>query len=319
MEVVVKEVRELSPGVREIVLAAPGGVSLPGYEPGAHIAVELALADGTKEARDYSLIGGTAEADDPAELYRIAVERKPDGKGGSNAIFAGCVPGTTLEITAPRNEFGLNTHQANRVFVAGGIGVTPIYAMLRRLARKQMPFAIHVVGPAIAYRAEIEKLSGGNAVFHADEEKFDPDPVIAALGYPAEVYVCGSWELNQKVVRVAQDHGLSNMQIMQQCFSPPPPKPNEAEGFEVELRRTGLTVYVPPDTSILESVLMSGYNARFYCGRGECGYCPLPVIESDGVIEHRDHFLSEEEKANDERMCICVSRLKKGTRIVLDA
>jgi ferredoxin len=74
---------------------------------------------------------------------------------------------------------------------------------------------------------------------------------------------------------------------------------------------------VPPDASILETLISHGYHAQFYCGRGECGFCPLPVLETDGTIEHRDHYLQPEEKG--EQMCICVSRLKNGTKLVLDA
>jgi vanillate O-demethylase ferredoxin subunit len=108
------------------------------------------------------------------------------------------------------------------------------------------------------------------------------------------------------------------MQILQLCFDPPlPPPPIDNIGFEVELRNSGITVEVPPDASILETLLSAGYQAQFYCGRGECGFCPLPVLETDGTIEHRDHYLQPDEKG--EQLCICVSRLKSGTKLVLDA
>jgi ferredoxin-NADP reductase len=316
-EVVVKGVRDLTPSIREFVLASSGGAKLPAYEPGAHIQVEV-----SGERRDYSLIGGTVEADDPPDTYRIAVERKHDGKGVSRFMVEQLAPDHRLVIAGLRNEFTLNTHPANRAFIAGGIGITPIYSMVRALAKKQMPFALHYLGTSpeeMPYREDIERLTGGRAKFHyAGGDKLALDPIMAALHYPAEIYVCASYKLNQAVVAAALDHGLSNMQIMQQCFDPPPPVVREETGFEVELKRTGLVVSVPPDASILETLLSAGYPAKFYCGRGECGFCPLPVIESDGPIDHRDHFLGDEEKANDERVCICVSRIK-GARLVLDA
>jgi ferredoxin len=93
--------------------------------------------------------------------------------------------------------------------------------------------------------------------------------------------------------------------------------PSDNIGFEVELRNSGITAHVPPDASILETLLSVGYHAQFYCGRGECGFCPLPVLETDGAIEHRDHYLQPDER--NEQLCICVSRLKNGTKLVLDA
>src|SRR5579885_1037933 len=229
-------------------------------------------------------------------------------------------PGTPLKIAPPRNDFPLHYHDADRVLVAGGIGIAPIYAMVRMLVRRGIAFQLHYAGPdraEMAYCPELERLCGDKVHFHYEGGRLDLDEVFDALGYPAEVYLCGQRPMNHALNNSALEHGLSRMQILQQCFDPPPPPPvNEDVGFEVELRQSGITAYVAPDTSILETLLAAGYPARFYCGRGECGFCPLPVLEADGPIEHRDHFLNAEEKG--EQLCVCVSRLK-GTRLVLDA
>lgn len=319
--VVVKEARQLTPAIRELVLASADGAALPAWEPGAHIEIDVTLAGGTVEHRAYCLVGGTETADDPASAYRIAVERQAESRGGSRFLCDEVAIGAALSISQPRNEFPIHFHQADRVLVAGGIGIVPLYAMARVLVRRGIPFQLHYAGPAaadMAYRDELARLAGDSAHFHYDGGRVDLDPVFAELGYPAEVYLCGQRPFNKALAASAMEHGLSRMQILQCCFDPPlPPPPSDNIGFEVELRNSGITAHVPPDASILETLLSVGYQAQFYCGRGECGFCPLPVLETDGTIEHRDHYLEPEEKG--EQMCICVSRLKTGTKLVLDA
>ena len=316
ISVVVKEARQLTPVVRELVLASADGAALPPWEPGAHIEVDVPGG----ETRAYSLIGGTESADDPASVYRIAVERKLESRGGSHFLCDQVKVGDPLKIAAPRNDFPLHYHNADRVLIAGGIGIAPVYAMVRVLVRRGIPFQLHYAGPdraEMAYCAELERLCGDKVHFHYEGGRLNLDEVFSELGYPAEVYMCGQRPMNHALNNSALEHGLSRMQILQQCFDPPlPPPVNEDVGFEVELRQSGITTYVPPDASILETLLAAGYPARFYCGRGECGFCPLPVLEADGPIEHRDHFLNTEERG--EQLCVCVSRLK-GTRLVLDA
>jgi ferredoxin-NADP reductase len=319
--VVVKEARALTPSIRELVLQSADGSDLPPWEPGAHIDVDVTLPGGAVEARSYALIGGTASEDDPPSCYRIAIERQPEGRGGSRYLHDEVTVGATLSIAAPRNEFQLHLHEADRVLVAGGIGVAPIYAMARVLMRRGIPFQLHYAGPdaaEMAYRDEIAQLAGERAHFHFEGGKVDLDAVFGALGYPAEVYLCGQRPLVKALAASALDNGLSRMQILQQSFDPPPPPvPTNNIGFEVELRQSGITTFVPPEASILETLLAEGYHAQFYCGRGECGFCPLPVLETDGAIEHRDHYLKPDERSD--HLCICVSRLKNGTKLVLDA
>lgn len=318
--VIVKEARALTPAVRELLLVAADGADLPPWEPGAHIDIDVALPDGTVAQRSFSLIGGTAEGDDPANAYRIAVERDPESRGGSRYLSE-VELGSTLSIAPPRNEFPIHLHQAERVLVAGGIGIVPLYAMARAYVKQGIPFVLHYTGPGeaeMAYCTELRQLCGDKVLFHYDGGRLDLDPVFEELGYPAEVYICAQRPLVKALVSSAMDHGLSRMQIVQQCFDPPPPPiPNDNIGFEVELKTSGITAYVPPEASILETLLSAGYHAQFYCGRGECGFCPLPVLDTDGAIEHRDHYLQPEERG--EQLCICVSRLKSGTKLVLDA
>jgi len=323
-QVKVTAARQVTPTIRELVLATADASPLPAAEPGAHIDIEVPLDDGSQAIHAYSVIGGTATGDDPAHFYRIAVERRADGAGGSRFLCDQVEIGATLGISGARNNFALETHPANRLLIAGGIGIAPIYAMARRLRREQRSFALVYIArdrDQMAYRDEIAALAAGQAIFHEEAgaaAPLDIKPLVKKLAYPAEVYVCGSYALNQAVVAAASAAGLSRLQIHEQCFAPPPVVRPENTAFDVLLRRSGIEFHIPEDASILETMLQHGHTPKFYCGRGECGICPMTVVTADGPIDHRDHILKPEEKAGDKRMCICVSRVK-GTRIVLDA
>jgi len=321
-EVTVASIRALTPTIRELVLRSKDGQPLPSYGPGAHSEIEVTLESGASEIRAYSLIGGTATEDDTPDTYRIAVERREDGASGSRFLCDKIEEGATLGISGARNNFSLETHPANRLLIAGGIGIAPIYAMARRLKREGRTFTLVYIArdrDQMAYRDEIMALTDGKAILHEEAsaaEPLDVRPLVAKLAYPSEVYVCGSYALNQAVVAAAGTAGLSRLQIHEQCFAPPPVVRPENTAFEVLLRRSGIELQVPADASILETMLQHGHTPKFYCGRGECGLCPMTVVSADGPIDHRDHILKPEEKTK--RMCICVSRVK-GTRLVLDA
>jgi len=323
-EVSVASIVKRTAAIRELVLRAKDGAALPAYAPGAHVEIDVTLDDGSEAMRGYSLLGGTLASDDPPDTYRIAVERRAEGAGGARFLCERVDIGTSLGISAPRNNFALETHKANRLLIAGGIGIAPIYAMARRLKREGLPFALAYLAPdksQMAYREESEALTGGRAILHAESnaaEPLDVKALVQALTYPSEVYVCGTYALNQAVVAAASAAGLSRLQIHEQCFAPPPPVRVENTEFDVLLRRSGVELHIPADASILETMLSSGHTPKFYCGRGECGICPMTVVAADGPIEHRDHVLKPEEKQGDKRMCICVSRVK-GSRLVLDA
>ncbi|HLI22536.1 MAG TPA: PDR/VanB family oxidoreductase [Stellaceae bacterium] len=323
-EVTVAAARVLTPAIRELVLKAKE--PMPAYGPGAHIEVGVTLADGKQATRPYSLLGGTVTGDDPPDTYRIAVERREDGAGGSRFLHEIEV-GATLDVSSPRNDFPLETHPANRLLVAGGIGIVPIFAMARRLKRENRAFTLAYVArdlDQMAYRDEVAALAGGHIILHEESSEAKPldvKPLAKKLAYPSEVYVCGSYALNKAVTAAAGAAGLSKLQIHEQCFAPPPVFRPENTPFHVTLKRSGLEFDIPAEASILETMMVSGFTPKFYCGRGECGICPMPVVSADSEIEHRDHTLKPDERASTSsagRICICVSRIKGG-QLVLDA
>ncbi|MBC2902535.1 PDR/VanB family oxidoreductase [Streptomyces cupreus] len=278
------------------------GHDLPRWEPGAHL--DLVLPSGL--VRQYSLCG------DPEDTssYTVATRLVEDGRGGSREVHEQVREGMELEVRGPRNRFPLVAAPAY-VFVAGGIGITPVLPMLRALpegtdwrllyggrTRASMPFL-----------EEIEKLDAGQgrvSVVAEDEDGLpDLDTLFAEVPEGAAVYCCGPEGLMAAVEEWAP-------QVHLERFAPR--SSTEGNGsFEVELRRSGRVLTVPADSSVLASVRAELPDTLYSCEQGFCGTCQQRVLE--GEVDHRDELLTDAER--DDSMLICVSRARGG-RLVLD-
>ncbi|MFI6403083.1 PDR/VanB family oxidoreductase [Streptomyces sp. NPDC050548] len=271
------------------------GRDLPGWEPGAHI--DLVLPSGL--VRQYSLCG------DPADTssYTVATRLVEDGRGGSREVHEQVRVGTELEVRGPRNRFPL-VAAPTYVFVAGGIGITPILSMLRALpegadwrllyagrTRESMPFL-----------AEIEEFGAERVTVVAGLPDLDRE--LANVPEGAVVYCCGPEGLMAAVEVRFPDVRLER-------FAPRTSSMGEA--FELELRRSGRTLTVPADSTVLAAVRAELPNTLYSCEQGFCGTCQQRVLE--GEVEHRDELLTDAERADS--MLICVSRAR-SVRLVLD-
>jgi ferredoxin-NADP reductase len=280
--------QEVADGVVQLRLE---GRDLPRWEPGAHL--DLVLPSGL--VRQYSLCG------DPADTssYTVATRLVADGRGGSREVHEQVAEGMELEVRGPRNRFPL-VEAASYVFVAGGIGITPILPMLRALpagaewrllycgrSRESMPFV-----------AELERLDRVSVVVGV--------PELDALEVPegAAVYCCGPEGL-----MAAVEERFPQVQL--ERFTPRAVAPGAA--FEVELRRSGRTLTVPADSSVLAAVRAELPNTLYSCEQGFCGTCQQRVLE--GEVDHRDELLTDAERGDS--MLICVSRAR-SERLVLD-
>ena len=280
-------------GVVQLRLA---GRDLPRWEPGAHI--DLVLPSGL--VRQYSLCG------DPADTssYTVATRLVEDGRGGSREVHEQVWVGAELEVRGPRNRFPLVEAPAY-VFVAGGIGITPVLPMLRALpeganwrllyagrTRESMPFL-----------AEVENLGADRVTVVAGLPDLDGE--LADVPEGAVVYCCGPEGLMAAVAERFPDVRLER-------FAPQAPLSGNA-AFEVELRRSGRTLTVPADSTVLAAVRAELPNTLYSCEQGFCGTCQQRVLE--GEVEHRDELLTDAERADS--MLICVSRAR-SERLVLD-
>jgi ferredoxin-NADP reductase len=299
-------------GVISLTLADPGGAQLPAWTPGAHI--DLLLAD---TVRQYSLCGTPGDQ----HRWRIAVLLDPAGRGGSRRVHETLKVGDQIAVRGPRNHFPL--HVVPRyIFLAGGIGITPILPMVAAAAEAGADWQLHYGGRTQASMAFTGELAPyGERVTLWPQDSKGLLPLGEILGDPAEgvlVYCCGP----EGLLAAAEQHCAAwpaGALHLERFAAKPQPAPAAGQGqeapFEVVCQRSGLTVTVPPGQSILEALEEQGVSVLSSCQEGVCGTCETRVIE--GVPDHRDSLLSEEEQEANEYMMVCVSRAKSD-RLVLD-
>jgi ferredoxin-NADP reductase len=319
---VVSGMRQLTPRVREYLLKSTTGEPLPRYEPGAHIELYATSPATGPFIRHYSLIGGSGSWDDPANTYRIAIQRESDSRA-SAFIQDNFALGTGLVVSPPKNSFYLDGSVSKSLLIAGGIGITPIYAMLRSLVRRKKELEFIYSGrtrEGLAYVDDVLRLAGPHGRLHisggSERRRLDLGTLLAVQPAGTHVYVCGPQSMINAAAAAVDELGWAPERFHSETFIAQ--ATGEEVPFDVELRQSKLTVRVGRDTTILDALTAAGHFALSDCRRGECGLCPLPVLEADGPLDHRDRYLSEEERASGQTMCICVSRIK-GTRLVLDA
>ncbi|MCW3014563.1 MAG: ferredoxin [Solirubrobacterales bacterium] len=305
-------VDRVQPVARDVIalrLRDAGGGELPSWRPGAH--VDLVLAPGL--VRQYSLCG------DPADrfTYRLAVLLEPHGRGGSRHVHEHLRAGTTLEVRGPRNHFELVEHP-HYSFIAGGIGITPVLPMIHAVEAAGAAWHLTYGGRTRSSMAFVDELLGyGERVELRAQDVHGLLDLAAALGCGAgaggAVYCCGPEPLIEAVEAACRD--LSRSLHVERFAPRPDVLTSAARAIEVVCAQSGLTVTVDPQTSILNALTQAGVATQSSCAEGTCGTCETRVL--DGIPEHRDSVLSDEERASGETMMICVSRCR-GPRLVLD-
>ncbi|WP_426403294.1 PDR/VanB family oxidoreductase [Streptomyces sp. R-07] len=298
----VRSVLREAEGVLGLVLVDPTGADLAPWEPGAH--VEVTLPSGT--VRHYSLCG------DPADrsAYRLGVLREPAGRGGSEEIHTSVGVGTVLGVRGPVNRFPLVPAE-RYLFVAGGIGITPLLPMIRSLPAESWSLLYGGRSLAsMAYREELAGLPGVTLVPQDTAGLPDLDGVLAGLPAETAVYCCGP----EGLLRAVEERWAGPLHLERFGAAPAEVTP-AAGGFEVELRRTGRSLRVESGRTLLDAVREVVPGVAYSCEEGWCGTCETKVIA--GTPEHHDSVLSEEEKASGTTMMICVGRACGG-RLVLD-
>ncbi|MEV5515511.1 PDR/VanB family oxidoreductase [Streptomyces flaveolus] len=293
-------------GVLSVELADPAGKPLPAWSPGAHLDLRVG-----GPIRQYSLCGDPADSDS----YRIAVLDEPASRGGSRHVHTKLRPGQTVEAAGPRNHFALEP-AGSYVFIAGGIGITPILAMARQADRDGIPYRLVHGGrsrASMAFGNELARLTGGEVTLVPQDElgHIDLASALAGLAPDALVYACGPEPLLAAVQEACPEGRLR----LERFAAPAVERSGDDSAFEVECRRSGLTVSVGADTSVLEAVEAAGLSVPSSCRDGICGTCETRVLA--GAPDHRDFLLSEAEHSTGETMMICVSRCASD-RLVLD-
>ena len=309
LTVTVAERIDAAEGVVLLTLAAPEGEQLPPWQPGAHI--DVLLAGGLE--RQYSLCS------DPADRtrYRIGVLREDDGRGGSAQLHREATVGAQLRIRAPRNHFQL--HDAPKyLFIAGGIGITPIRAMVEEAEHQGKDWHLVYTGRSEATMALCEELrSYGGRVDIWPKETRGRLNLREVLGNPAsdtKVFFCGPDRLREAVEDVCSELWPAGALHLER-FTPKQYDEAGNVAFEIVLARRGYRLTVPKEKSVLDVLEGAGAHVLSSCGEGTCGTCDTPVLS--GEVEHRDTVLTPGEQAANNCMMVCVSR-SLGNTLVLD-
>lgn len=311
-QVQVADVRAEALDVMTIELRAEGGVQLPPFEPGAHL--DLHLPNGL--VRQYSLTNDWREHD----RYVIGVARVADSRGGSSFVHSGIRAGMALTIGGPLNNFALDPDAEGFLFIAGGIGVTPIMSMIRWCVANGKPWRLIYAARSRQRAAFYEELCGlarHSAQFHFDDEcgqVLDVAAAIAGLQDGERIYCCGPTPL-MDAVKTLTAHLPAGTVRFEYFSVPDSDGPQESNAFKVRLERAGVEFEVPENKSILEVLEEHGIEHPFSCREGLCGTCLTDVLA--GEPDHRDYVLSDEERASGKMMTICCSR-SKSPQLVLD-
>jgi len=238
-------------------------------------------------------------------------------QGGSLAAHA-LREGDKVQVSAPRNLFALDTRGAHSLLIGGGIGITPMLAMAAELHAAGRSFSLHYASRSrsgAAFVAQLEKAPYAERVqlHFSDEQRLNLASVLSDVPPNTHVYVCGPTRLMDAVTDLATSLNYQPEQIHQECFSAD--VQIQGHAFEVVAATSGITVQVLENQSIVEALALAGLKVCVSCKQGICGSCLTDVLE--GEPDHRDSYLTEEEKADGDQILLCCSRAK-GARLIID-
>jgi ferredoxin-NADP reductase len=306
-EATIHAVRDVASDVRMIEIEPSAGVRP--YATGSHLDIAVEI-DGLPDTRSYSLIG-EAPVDG---AYRIAVKEIPDSRGGSVWVRA-LEAGRAVQISEPRSNFELQYGRSEYLLVAGGIGITPILGMAHALERHGRPFRLLYAAHTrkqMPFLDELSELLGDRLELFVSAEgnRLDLGAEIERLHPDGELYLCGPLRLRDAALREwrARERRADRLQFETFAsggvFAP--------EDFPVHVRDAGCDVLVRRNRTLLDALRDDGVDMMWDCLRGECGLCTATVIDVEGELDHRDVFLSDQEKEEGGAIVTCVSRAVGG-------
>ncbi|MBQ4828433.1 PDR/VanB family oxidoreductase [Alteromonas sp. CI.11.F.A3] len=311
-EVVIQKKTQETPNISSFELVREDGGKLPVFETGSHIDVHL----GENLLRHYSLINHPqAEA-----FYKIAVLKDANSRGGSIRMHNELAVGDKLIISEPRNLFPLNVQSKKVLLFAGGIGITPIMSMAIELDSHGIDFELHYRTRSkseTAFYQQLSTCSFASKVFFSfsDEEENNTATINQALKNFTEnthLYTCGPVGYMDYIFDIAKSHSWNEQNLHKEIFKVEPKESHTGDiPFKLILSRSGLEIDVASDQTALEAIEDAGVEIDMSCEMGICGACLTAV--TDGVPDHRDEFLSSEEKAKNDQFTPCCSRALTST------
>jgi len=307
-----RAVMALDENVVALTLAHADGSDLPPWHPGSHLDIHLPSG----RVRQYSLCGDPGRRDS----YRIAVRRIPEGGGGSIEVHDALAVGARITTSGPRNAFPLTVpgygSPARRIrFIAGGIGITPILAMLNVAERLNVDWSMIYVGrsaDSIPFVDEVRRF-GDRVRIRTDDVDGLPsaDDLLGECLSGTTVYACGPAPMLTAIRQ--QLIGRDDVELHFERFAAPPVV--DGEQFSVTVASSQDEITVAADETLLSALQRSGVTAPYSCQQGFCGTCRTRVL--NGVVQHRDTLLTQPERASG-MMLTCVSRAEGGSALTLD-
>jgi len=311
--VVVDEVRQVATDILHLRLKSPDGSAMPRWTPGSHIDVECGTPD---LSRQYSLCGDPADS----SVLEIAVLKDPDSGGGSRWLHENLQRGDRLKIRGPRNHFRFDESAKKAIFIAGGIGITPVATMARRAKELGIDYELHYSGRSrntMAFLDELAQLHGARLHVHAKDEGRRND-FGQLLGQPQEgtqVYACGPVRMLEALEACCEKWPEDALRVEHFQSTRGSLDPEKEHAFEVELKDSGLVVKVPAGQTLLTALRSANIDIQSDCGEGLCGSCEVKVLS--GKVDHRDVVLTRSERDANNKMMACCSRAA-GMKLILE-
>lgn len=309
----VARVETVAERIKRIRFVPVDGRPLPTYSAGAHTVVTM--RDGAKTIKNpYSLMGNLNDTTG----YEISVLKTHNSHGGSLFVHDKLYEGAFVTISQPSNLFALDLRARKHLLIAGGIGITPIMAMAQQLSLIGAPFELHYSTRTPSSGAYVDEMKQklGRKFHHyqtVSAQRIDLANLLGQQPLGTHLYVCGPDAMIEDVLRLATEAGWPSQHLHAEHFT----APRGGLPFDVELTKSGKTVRVKEDESVLQALESAGLEPPYLCRGGACGQCETGVVSCDGSILHYDHYLTDEEKQEGRKMMICVSRIK-GSRITID-
>jgi ferredoxin-NADP reductase len=309
----VDRITTVAEGIKRFDLVPEQGGPLPCFAAGAHVI--LSMTDGTRTWRNpYSLMGSQGDR----SRYSISVLRTAHSRGGSHFLHDRVSVGTRISITPPINLFPLELSGRHHLLIAGGIGITPIMSMAEQLNRLGASFDLHygVRDPArAAYARQMVDRFGERVRLYYDSAgaKLPLDTLLDQQPLGTHLYVCGPGPMIDWVLDRAEAAGWAAENLHSERFT----APAGGQPFTVRLARSGRSLRVGEQETILEAIEAAGLEAPHLCRGGACGHCETEVLSASGPLLHQDHFLTTEQHRAGRRIMICVSRCE-GAELVLE-
>lgn len=314
LNMLVGKFRRETDDIVSIELIDADGRPLPAFGAGSHIDVHI----GNGMVRQYSLCNSPAET----HRYVIGVLKDPKSRGGSTALHGMLAEGLRLRIGEPRNLFPLDETADRSLLLAGGIGITPMLAMAERLTALGRPFELHYWGRSLSRMAFLDRIAASafkdHVRIHCDddpeERRRDPDAVLPGPEAGTHLYVCGPQGFIDSVLKSARSRGWPDPQLHKEYFGATVSDPAGDGAFTIRIADTGAIIPVKPGQSVVAALAGHGIELPVSCEQGICGTCLTRIV--DGIPDHRDSYLTDEERAANTAFLPCCSRAKSDCLVI---